>query len=40
MKKIGYILLAAAVLAGCEKDDPMRYDMSQGRVCFPRGHEG
>ncbi|HIY68725.1 MAG TPA: DUF4843 domain-containing protein [Candidatus Alistipes intestinigallinarum] len=35
MKKIGYILLAAAVLAGCEKDDPMRYDMSQGRVCFP-----
>ncbi len=35
MKKIGYILLAAAVLGGCEKDDPMRYDMSQGRVCFP-----
>ena len=21
--------------AGCEKDDPTRYDMSRGRVCFP-----
>lgn len=27
--------LAIMSLAGCEKDDPMRYDMSQGRVCFP-----
>lgn len=35
MKKLIYILLAAATLTGCEKDDPKRYDMSQGRVCFP-----
>lgn len=35
MKKLIYILLAAATIAGCEKDDPKRYDMSQGRVCFP-----
>lgn len=35
MKKAIYLLLAAVVLAGCEKDDPTRYDMSQGRVCFP-----
>lgn len=35
MNKLPYILLAAATLAGCEKDDPTRYDMSQGRVCFP-----
>lgn len=35
MKKTIYLLLAAVVLAGCEKDDPTRYDMSQGRVCFP-----
>ena len=35
MKKLICILLAAATTAGCEKDDPTRYDMSQGRVCFP-----
>ena len=35
MKKLICILLAAATAAGCEKDDPTRYDMSQGRVCFP-----
>lgn len=35
MKRTIYLLLAAVVLAGCEKDDPTRYDMSQGRVCFP-----
>lgn len=35
MKKLICLLLAAATLAGCEKDDPKRYDMSQGRVCFP-----
>ena len=34
MKKLICILLAAATTAGCEKDDPTRYDMSQGRVCF------
>lgn len=35
MKKLICILLAAATTAGCEKDDPTRYDMSQGRICFP-----
>ena len=35
MKKLICILRAAATAAGCEKDDPTRYDMSQGRVCFP-----
>ena len=35
MKKQLYLLLAAATLAGCAKDDPKRYDMSQGRICFP-----
>ena len=35
MKKLLYILLASATLISCEKDDPKRYDMSQGRVSFP-----
>lgn len=35
MKRTIFLLLTAALLAGCEKDDPTRYDMSQGRVCFP-----
>ncbi len=35
MRKLLWILLAVATTAGCEKDDPKRYDMSFGRVCFP-----